>query len=608
MFQAHVSWARLARRHVSTVSLSASAVLLAACGGGGGSGGGAVGLPTSGADAGATVTAQSAAGNAAATPAAQSAPGVQAQLTLTPEEVKERLRDAESARIRDMETDTPGVPKRYAEVAEVADIAKSEALVAKAAALPPDAGTRGSWSAPIAWPIIAIHAVLAPNGKVMTYGTNQAGAQTAQLVYDVWDPVTKIHTLLPNTTGSDIFCNSQLVLPVSGQVLLAGGDIRGQKVPNGSGGILVNRGIRDVNLFDATTQTMVAAGMPMNYARWYDTLTTLPDGRVMVMGGYDADGRSVPQTEVYNGVGPGWVEMTNARYPNGAAYPRSYVAPSGKVIAFSSAQLHELDPNGAGALRVLPQTLPVATDWTLPHAMYDRGKVLVGGADGTAAVLDINGAAPVSRVVDGIGPTHQIWATMTVLADGQVLNTGGSPSANAAPNAGYTADIWNPRTEKWTIGASAVNYRLYHSTALLLPDATVLVAGGGAPGPAIQLNAEIFSPPYLFAKDGSGQRLPRPSILSAPKDLALGTPYRMSVVSQKPIQRVNLVRTGSVTHSINFDQRFLNVPFTQSGSSVTLNVDETNNVLPPGHYMVFAIDSDGVPSIAKIVRIGVRAA
>ena len=96
-------------------------------------------------------------------------------------------------------------------------------------------------------------------------------------------------------------------------------------------------------------------------------------------------------------------------------------------------------------------------------------------------------------------------------------------------------------------------------------------------------------------------------ILSAPKDLTLGLPYRMSVLGQKPIQRVHLVRTGSVTHSSNFDQRFLNVPFTQTGASVTLNVDETNNVLPPGHYMVFAIDSDGVPSIAKIVRIGVRA-
>jgi len=326
---------------------------------------------------------------------------------------------------------------------------------------------------------------------------------------------------------------------------------------------------------------------------------------VMVLGGTDASGGWSPQIEVYNGVGPGWTELTNARFSG--VYPRSFVAPSGKVVLFSSSQLYELDPTGAGAIRSLIPLLPVQPDWSLPNAMFDRGKVLVGGDNGTAAVLDINGAVPVSKVVDGIGPTHRVWATMTVLADGQVLNTGGSPSSNSPTDAGYTADIWNPRTEKWTIGASARNYRLYHSTALLLPDATVLVAGGGAPGPAIQLNAEIYSPPYLFAKDDSGQRLPRPVILSAPKDLALGLPFRMSVLSQKPIQRVNLVRTGSVTHSMNFDQRFLSVPFTQTGASVTLNVDETNNVLPPGHYMVFAIDSDGVPSIAKIVRIGVRA-
>lgn len=595
MSQSHAGWARVARRHLSTLSLSASAVLLAACGGGG-SGGGA--------DAGAAAATSGPPANGAtsgnAAPDGGRGP--------TANEVREREQNAELERIRDMETDTPDVPKQGGEAPEVADVAKAEAMLAKAAALPPEAGTRGSWSAPIAWPIIGIHAVLAPNGKVMTYGTNQAGAQGAQLMYDVWDPVTKVHTLLPNTTGADIFCNSQLVLPVSGQVLLAGGDIRGQQVPNGNGGFLYNRGIKDVNLFDAATQTMVASGTPMNYARWYDTLTTLPDGRVLVVGGSDASGAAVRQPEVYNGVGPGWVELTNVKYPNGVAYPRSYVAPSGKLVVFSNAQLHELDPTGAGALRTLPQSLPVATDWSLPHAMYDRGKVLVGGANGTAAVLDINGAVPVSKVVDGIGPTHRVWATMTVLADGQVLNTGGSPSNNSAANAGFTANLWNPRTEKWTIGAAAKNYRLYHSTALLLPDATVLVAGGGAPGPAIQLNAEIYSPPYLFAKDGSGQRLPRPVILSAPKDLALGLPYRMSVLGQKPIQRVNLVRTGSVTHSTNFDQRFLSVPFTQNGASVTLNVDETNNVLPPGHYMVFAIDSDGVPSIAKIVRIGVRAA
>lgn len=592
MSQSHAGWTRIARRHLSNLSLSASAVLLAACGGGGSG---------AGADAGAAAVTSGPPANGATSDNAAADGG----RGLTADEVREREQNAELARIRDMETDTPNVPKQGAEAPEIADIAKAEAMLARAAALPPEAGTRGSWSAPITWPIIGIHAVLAPNGKVMTYGTNQAGAQGAQMLYDVWDPVTKVHTLLPNRTGADIFCNAQLVLPVSGQVLLAGGDIRGQNVPNGSGGILVNRGIKDVNLFDAATQTMVASGMPMNYARWYDTLTTLPDGRVMVLGGTDASGGWSPQIEVYNGVGPGWTELTNARFSG--VYPRSFVAPSGKVVLFSSSQLYELDPTGAGAIRSLTPLLPVQPDWSLPNAMFDRGKVLVGGDNGTAAVLDINGAVPVSKVVDGIGPTHRVWATMTVLADGQVLNTGGSPSSNSPTDAGYTADIWNPRTEKWTIGASARNYRLYHSTALLLPDATVLVAGGGAPGPAIQLNAEIYSPPYLFAKDDSGQRLPRPVILSAPKDLALGLPFRMSVLSQKPIQRVNLVRTGSVTHSMNFDQRFLSVPFTQTGASVTLNVDETNNVLPPGHYMVFAIDSDGVPSIAKIVRIGVRA-
>ncbi|MDB5730624.1 MAG: hypothetical protein JWQ03_519, partial [Variovorax sp.] len=105
------------------------------------------------------------------------------------------------------------------------------------------------------WPIIAIHAVLTPNGQVMTYGSGQDGSQGAQLIYDVWDLVSKAHTLLSNTTGTDIFCNVQLVLPGAGQALLAGGgDTR-----EATGGNIVNRGVNDVNLFDAATRTLAAS-------------------------------------------------------------------------------------------------------------------------------------------------------------------------------------------------------------------------------------------------------------------------------------------------------------------------------------------------------------
>ena len=63
----------------------------------------------------------------------------------------------------------------------------------------------------------------------------------------------------------------------------------------------------------------------------------------------------------------------------------------------------------------------------------------------------------------------------------------------------HTADIWNPATGAWTRGAAAQQARLYHSNAVLMPDASVLVMGGGAPGPQNNTNVEVYYPPYLFA-------------------------------------------------------------------------------------------------------------
>ena len=111
--------------------------------------------------------------------------------------------------------------------------------------------------------------------------------------------------------------------------------------------------------------------------------------------------------------------------------------------------------------------------------------------------------------------TRRQWVSATVLPDGKVLATGGSEVENQLTNVNNSAEIWNPSTGHWHVGTSGVKARLYHSSALLLPDATVLVAGGGAPGPQVNTNAEIYSPPYLF--DAAGALAPRPQIISAPE-------------------------------------------------------------------------------------------
>jgi hypothetical protein len=193
------------------------------------------------------------------------------------------------------------------------------------------------------------------------------------------------------------------------------------------------------------------------------------------------------------------------------------------------------------------------------------------------------------------------WSNATVLADGRVFVNGGSTESNKLPGI-LSSQIWDPGSGVWTTGASATIARLYHSTALLLPDATVLTAAGGAPGPLKNLNAEIYFPPYLYLNDGSGTPAPRPTLVSAPSAIAVGKTVTATVGSADTISRVTFVRTGSVTHSTNNDQRFIDLPFTQTGNLIQASLPGNSNVLLPGYYMMFVFEGY-TPSVARIMRV-----
>ena len=219
---------------------------------------------------------------------------------------------------------------------------------------------------------------------------------------------------------------------------------------------------------------------------------------------------------------------------------------------------------------------------TSTEVMFDKGRILrVGGGAirtpssspaGSCRVIDINGGTPTFTSVAPM-PVGLHWATATVVADGRVVVTGGGPGNNQLANANYNALIWDPAPSAWTVGARTQptnkHARLYHSIGLLLPDATILVGGGGASGmankgPAINTNAEIYYPPYLFT--AAGAMAPRPQIKQAPAIVTVGTNFAVTV-DGSAISRVTLIKTGSVTHSFNMDQRFLELPFTRSATS-----------------------------------------
>jgi hypothetical protein len=198
-----------------------------------------------------------------------------------------------------------------------------------------------------------------------------------------------------------------------------------------------------------------------------------------------------------------------------------------------------------------------------------------------------------------------MWVNATLLADGTVLATGGSEVANELIGVNYNAEIWNPSTGRWTVGAAEDRARLYHSTALLLPDASVLVAGGGAEGPQTNTNVEIYYPPYLY--QASGNLAVRPAIASAPSFIDIGGSFQIEMADGGTVGRVALVKTGSVSHSFNMDQRFVELVFQQQGNLLTVESPTRAADAPPGFYMLFVLDGAGTPSVAPIVKIGVAA-
>ncbi len=192
-----------------------------------------------------------------------------------------------------------------------------------------------------------------------------------------------------------------------------------------------------------------------------------------------------------------------------------------------------------------------------------------------------------------------------MLPTGAVLVIGGNTSGVKFSDEGtvLTPEIWYPETGTWHELADMAVPRNYHSIALLLPDGRVLSAGGGLCGDctANHQDGQIFSPPYLFNADGSDAT--RPIMTLAPDTLWHGQAF--TVHTSTAVQKFSLIKISSTTHGLNTDQRYLNVPFVAvTNGQYRLTAHDNPNVLTPGYYMLFAVDTQGVPSEAKVLQVG----
>ena len=431
----------------------------------------------------------------------------------------------------------------------------------------------GEWSAPFAWPIVAIHASLLPSGKVLAWDRS---------IPYLWDPATGSFTSV--SSPARLFCSGHAFLP-SGKLLVAGGHISDY------------HGIPDITIFSPTAESWTQSA-PMRRGRWYPTSTTLSSGDVVILAGSDEAAQTVAVPEVWS---PGGLRALTGASLALPYYPRTFLAPNGQVFYAGELQTTRyLDPNGSGFWTTVGDRRYGVRDYGAA-VMYDDGKILYAGGGrttNTAEIIDLNVGAPVWQWTGSMAfPRRHLNAT--VLPTGEVLVTGGTSGTGFDDHllAVHAAELWNPATGSWrTLASNSIN-RAYHSTSILLPDGRVLHAGSGeGSGAPDEYNAELFSPPYLF--QGS-----RPTITELPPLVGYGARFSLSTPNADGIAKVSLIRLGSTTHAFDMNQRFQWLSFTRQTGALSISAPTDPNRAPPGHYLVFILDGNGVPSVGRIVKL-----
>lgn len=478
-------------------------------------------------------------------------------------------------------------------------------------ALPIEAST-GKWDPPVGWDIVPLHMHLLPTGKILAWGRFELNGTMG--MPRLWDP-----TIGPPTTARMVPADTMLFC--SGHALMADG-----RVMVSGGHKLDDRGLDVTNIFDPATETW-ASGLPkMAKGRWYPTVTTLADGRMVTVAGRDTTSSVVLLPEIWEN--NRWVQLTGAslKLPY---YPRQFVAPNGRLFyAGERVKARWLDVDvvtttGRGrwtSSTGLTHLWPYNRDYG-SAVMYEAGKVLYVGGGGnlgwsttdpktgtptaTAETIDLNLTGPHWSNTDPMNFARR-HLNATILPDGQVLVTGGTSAGgfNTLSGAVHAAEVWNPQTGHWTQLASNTVDRAYHSVSLLLPDGTVLHgASGDANVPLTtqayprQANHEIFRPPYLF-------RGVRPTITGlSSTSVAYGQKLTVTTPNAAQITRVRWIRLGSVTHAFDANQRANTLTFTRSSGTLAVTVPASGRLAPPGHYLLFLLNRNGVPSVGRIVQV-----
>ncbi|MFI6865971.1 galactose oxidase-like domain-containing protein [Nocardia sp. NPDC050406] len=401
-------------------------------------------------------------------------------------------------------------------------------------------------------------------------------------------------------TPIDLFCVGQAFLP-DGRLLAAGGTERYDPF----------YGLRDALVFDPAALTWNR--LPdMTFGRWYPSLVTLPNGNVVAVSGLGADNFLSVVPELFDTATETWSQLpVPGPIP---MYGHLVLLADGRLL-YTGGQYGGnngmrpclWDPATGAVTEVAGLTDPgsrnQAASVLLPPAQDQKVLILGGGG------FDMHSPAPAladARVVDTTTaqPTYEpvqpmdharMHLSAVLLPDRTVLATGGSGMEEMAHAAPPHAEIFTPATNTWMHTAPSRIPRLYHSVALLTPDAKVVTAGSNPARKTEELRIEIYWPPYLFQG-------PRPALTLSTDTATYGG--TIIATTDTPVREANLLRPSACTHSSDNEQRLIDVEFTSAPpNSLTLTMPANPALAPPGWYLLFVVDGNGIPSTGQWLRL-----
>ncbi|MFG2639173.1 discoidin domain-containing protein [Streptomyces sp. NPDC048362] len=478
---------------------------------------------------------------------------------------------------------------------------------------PSDPAKHGQWSPVIGFPLVPAATALLPNNKLLAWsayaGDRFVGGNgyTQTALMDL--TTSEITQRRVENTRHDMFCPGTALL-ADGRILVTGG----------------NNAERS-SIYDPATDQWTSTS-DMNIARGYQAMTLLANGDAFVIGGsWAGDNTTTKDGEVWSATTGIWRKLSGVPVaPIMTADPAGpfradnhawlYATSGGHILQLGpSKQLNWISTDGNGSIAPAGTRADSADAMNGDAVAYDVGKLLtLGGAPAYEDVAATNRAYTVTVTDSNSKPTStrtgdmsyaRAFANSVVMPDGEVAVFGGQSYAKpfSDGHSVLTPEIWDPTTGHFTPMASMSIPRNYHSVANLLPDGRIFTGGGGLCGDCATNHADgaIFTPPNLLNVDGTEK--PRPHFTSRiPSAVTYG--QHLEITSDMPIKMFTLIRTGSVTHSVNNDQRRIPVTTRKlEGNTFELDIPDDPGVALPGTYMLFAVNEQGTPGQAAILDI-----